>query len=543
MKAAGYLSEKFVSDWEGAYAIEDSREGWAAALVDLLDTYMTDDLVKHSDRVYDVTRVRGKGAPLRTFGGHASGPGPLARMLHEVSRVMNEHDWRTSLGKYVNDQLNPIEAMEIDHAIAECVVSGGNRRSARMSQVHWRDPFIFEFIECKDDTGQHWTTNISVEIDEEFTDHLGWGVDGEQFLTLKLVEDVHNAVIGGMLANGEPGYWNSTTSNQGEPNAVQATNPCGEIALEAWENCNLGHVNLDAFAPTEKDGPADAWGLIRAHRLMTRFLIRATHGDMNDENQAAVVARNRRIGVGHLGVQGFWAKQGRPFSRLHIGMAPGKLLDELQSTVRAEARAYAFQLRIPEPVKVTTVAPTGSIAKLPGVTEGIHPIYARHFLRRVRFSLLSEQERKMVNQASQDGFEIEKDIYDASGNTVVVVYPTKDKLVAEVEAMGYDPAIVESADEISIEDMLAVQALYQEHYADNAVSFTVNVPEGLDPGRVSKAIAHQLPHLKGTTVMVDGTRPQAPYERISAADFAIYEMVRVEDGTDEDCATGACPVR
>ncbi|MFJ5531021.1 hypothetical protein ACNFR7_15550 [Streptomyces sp. RM1] len=43
--------------------------------------------------------------------------------------------------------------------------------------------------------------------------------------------------------------------------------------------------------------------------------------------------------------------------------------------------------------------------------------------------------------------------------------------------------------------------------------------------------------------MVDGTRPLAPYERISAEEFAAYELTSIEDSTDEDCATGACPVR
>ena len=63
MEAAGVLSHSFSHEWEGAFPVEDSREGWAAALVDLIDTYMTDDVVKHADRVYDVSRVRAKGQP------------------------------------------------------------------------------------------------------------------------------------------------------------------------------------------------------------------------------------------------------------------------------------------------------------------------------------------------------------------------------------------------------------------------------------------------------------------------------------------------
>ena len=48
-------------------------------------------------------------------------------------------------------------------------------------------------------------------------------------------------------SNGEPGFWDSSLSNIGEPNPVVCTNPCGEITLEPWEPCNLGHVNLAAF--------------------------------------------------------------------------------------------------------------------------------------------------------------------------------------------------------------------------------------------------------------------------------------------------------
>jgi hypothetical protein len=127
---------------------------------------------------------------------------------------------------------------------------------------------------------------------------------------------------------------------------------------------------------------------------------------------------------------------------------------------------------------------------------------------------------------------------------MVVAYPTKEKLVAEVEDMGYDPVIVESADEVDLSAMLAFQAMYQTEYADNAVSFTVNFPEGkYSVDEAAAIIKSWLPDLKGTTLMPDGTRAQAPYERLTAEQFAQYEVTSVEDSTDEDCATGACPVR
>lgn len=543
MLDAGLLSEEYSHEWSGAFQVEDSREGWANALTDLLDTYMTDDDVKHADRVYDVSNVRGKGAPLKTFGGVASGPEPFGRMMHKVALTMNGAERREP-----GDHLTPMEAMEIDHAIAECVVSGGNRRSARMAIVKWDDPLVFDFIESKSDPSKHWTTNISVEIDDAFIKQLDDSMSD--------ASKVHAAVTEAMLANGEPGYWNSSYSNEGEPNLVIATNPCGEIALEGSENCNLGHINLDAFAPKQSHLSWNEGDLIRAHRLMARFLIRATYGDVNDAEQADILARNRRIGVGHLGVQGFLVKNGWQYSDVAVNaLSPGynafrSLLVRLKASVDQACIEYAHDLRIPVPVKNTTVAPTGSIAKLPGVTEGIHPIYARYYEQRIRFSSADPDQLRKVMSDEAQGYGSEVDQYDPSGNTLIVVYPMKNILVEQVEAMGYPGEWVEQADEIPVGTMLAFQALYQTHWADNAVSFTINIPEGSTKRTVlADTLQNWLPKLKGTTIMPDGTRPQAPYTRITEDEY-LKQATRIDewaaligDGVDEDCANGACPVR
>lgn len=497
------------------FNVQDSREGWAEAICDLIDQSWADG---DEPLVYDVTDVRPSGSPLVSSGGTASGPAPFAKMMLDIADILSKRPF------------TGMSAMEIDHAIAECVVAGGNRRSARMAIMAWDDPQIFEFINSKQNTGKHWTTNISVEIDNQFL--LDAQTEGTH--AWEVLQDVTYA----MLENGEPGFWNRELSQTGELGEIIATNPCGEIALEAWENCNLGHVNMDYFHDKGMDD------LREAHRLMTRFLMRATYGDVNDRNQRSKLKRNRRIGVGHLGVQGFWAKKGVRFSDIPKRAGSAGLLDALYSTVRDEARSYAFELRIPEPVKVTTVAPTGSVAKLPGVSEGIHPIYARWFERRVRFSMRDEDQWNTVMQAQSAGFTVEDDIYDSSGMTKVVVYPTEDILLGQVRELGFPDSVVESAEEISTHDMLAVQRLYQEHWADNAVSFTVNIPEGsLSADALRDALRFFLPYLKGTTIMVDASRPQAPYTRITEAQYIDAAAKTVEDSTDLECSTGACPVK
>lgn len=505
------------------FVVEDSREGWSAALVDLIDSFFNPNFIS-GFRWYDASAIRPSGSPLVTSGGTASGPGPLLAMLYKT--------WAVLENAFERGTITPLDAMEIDHAIAEAVVAGGTRRSARMAMVDWDDPYIFDFINCKQDTGKHWTTNISVAIDDRFLEQLSivensWG------------KQVHKAVCAAVLENGEPGYWNASLNAEGEPNPeALSCNPCGEITLEPWEACNLGHVNMDYFHDKSLEEMQEA------HRLVTRFLIRATFGSSKSAKQREVMDRNRRIGVGHLGVQGFWAKNGVKYSDIPGHASARFLLTSLYRTVRAEASIYAAELGIPTPVKVTTVAPTGSVAKLPGVSEGIHPIYARWFEQRIRFSMRDPKQANTVLEAMEQGFQVETDSYDASGQTAIVVYPTENILVEQVRALGYDESVVQSAEELTLGEMLRVQAFYQKNWSDNAVSYTANIPEGSTaPEDLEHMLAKYLPELKGTTIMVDATRKQPPFTRITKAQYEAATAKSQDDGVSTECSSGACPVR
>ena len=523
---AGVLSSEYDPEWAGAFVIEDSREGWAAALQDLIDTHYREE-VTHFNRVYDVSRVRHAGARLKTFGGRASGPLPLARMLIDVCEILSEL-------AIEERPLDGVSAMAIDHAIASCVVAGGVRRSARMAMMNWNDPQIFEFIHCKQQTHSHWTTNISVEVDDDF-----WlALKNDQIHARKVLDQIAT----GMVRNGEPGFWDASLSNVGEPSEVICTNPCGEITLEAWEPCNLGHVNLAAFV--SETGKTDYLGLIKAHRLMTRFLIRATFSPVGDPKSREVLDRNRRIGVGHLGVASYLALKAKRYSDAPLDRKFKVTLRELATVVDVAADEFCHDLRIPVPVKKRTIAPTGTIAKMPGVSEGIHPIFAKYFIRRIRFSTVSEEQMKLLEQYRRDGFHIEEDQYSA--NSLVVSIPTKDSLVQEVtDRYGRDgEEIVESAADLTLHQMLAFQAMYQTCWADNAVSFTANVdPDTYTPTAVAGQITTFGGLLKGATIFPEASMPQAPYERITRREYEAATAVAVADSVNEECANGACPIR
>ena len=485
------------------YEVDDSREGWVDSLRLVLDTAETGG----GQVAIDVSEVRPRGSVIRGCGGTASGPAPLIEMLRGVTEIIN---------RCAGSPLSSLDAMDLDHAIARCVVAGNVRRSARMSIKHWADADILDFIRAKADTGDHWSTNISVEVDDQFFEAHAAGVP--QALV------VFEAVVDGMLTNGEPGFFNSSAASIGERGDVRSTNPCGEIALEPWEPCLIGSVNLARFGN-------DITGATEAARLLTRFLVRATFAPIEDDRQRAIVDENRRIGGGLLGFQE-WALASRcRYSDIRHSITLGVHLEMIADAARQAAKNYSAELGIPVPIKTTSIQPTGSTSQLSGHTAGIHPIYARHFIRRIRYA---ENDPLLADHVAT-GRHVEPCQYTAG--TSVVSIPTRDQILDD-----YPEDLIEQADEIDPEAMLATQAFVQEHFADNAVSFTVNVPEGYAHRDLARALIRYLPKLKGTTVMVDGTRPQAPFERITRDEYEAATGQAVGQAMD-DCSTGACPVR
>ncbi|QUI30661.1 ribonucleoside-triphosphate reductase, adenosylcobalamin-dependent [Streptomyces alfalfae] len=538
LQAAGLLSTEYDSAWAGAYAVEDSREGWAAALGDLIKT-AHDRATAHEARVYDVSRVRPKGAPLKSFGGTASGPAPLAEMMVKVGEVLRakvlvDREDPDGLVRVLGDRLNGRDAMMIDHEIARAIVAGGVRRSARMSIMRWDDPLIEWFLDCKGDSElSMWTTNISVEVDAAFFRALdGRKGNASQAVLRRLAEGARNT--------GEPGFWNSSKTAEGEVDGVFTVNPCGEATITEWEPCCLGNVNIGAYVNVF--GIVDSVGLEKAHRLMTRYLIRATMAPVADKRSEKAINRYHRIGVGHLGFADFLAKQAIPYTEAPDSLYVQQTLKNLATVVDQAADEYSNLLRIPRPIKTRVIAPTGTTSKLAGVSgEGIHAPFATYFLRRIRFSMVEPTEIAQVEAYKAKGYKVEPCIYAA--NTLVVEIPTKEPLLGEV----MDPSYVQHAGQLTLRDMLGVQRLYQEYWADQAVSYTASInPERYSTEDVVQVLREFMPVLKGSTLFPEFSRGQAPYERISREEYerqaTALGIETADTSYDEICASGACPV-
>lgn len=512
----GLCSEDYHHEWPGCIPIEDSREGWVDCLVRIIDA-------THGKRgaplVFDVTRIRPYGTPIKSFGGTASGPHALIKMSLGITKLLNSR---------LGAKLTSLDHMHLDHMIAQCVVAGNVRRSARMSIKHWKDSEIFDFIKCKSDEARvaHWTTNISVEIDNSF------------FRAFKKKDKhalkVYKACIDAMYNSGEPGFWNSSLSQHGEVDEVVSTNPCGEICLLPWENCNLGHINLGAFWDNFE-------GATKAFRAMTRFLIRATFGDIYSPLQQEVVKRNRRIGVGFFGFQDWLCKQGIKYSECHNMPKVRSMLRKFYHIVKEEAMEYSHQLRIPSPIKLTTIAPTGTTAKLAGTSEGCQSIYSPYFINRVRYEKNSDELKEMIAQ----NYEVEEcENKEEAINTMIVKYYCKHPIIDNVNDIGLDAdELVEGQDEINIYDTLAIQSMLQEVWADNSISLTANLSNDITKKELYHTIIKFLPKVKGTTVLVGiGNRKQPPLTKISKKEYEAYIGNKIMRQGIQECV-GACPIK
>jgi ribonucleotide reductase alpha subunit len=145
------------------HEVEDSREGWAKA-VELIETLAYSG--KHSKEIVllDFSKVRPSGSPIKGMQNRpSSGPVPTMNAIRNICTLKGSH------------MPNWMQAMYVDHYMAESVLVGGSRRSARIASKSWRDPDVLSFVKLKNNTKNKernflWSANNSVMVDQEFWD-------------------------------------------------------------------------------------------------------------------------------------------------------------------------------------------------------------------------------------------------------------------------------------------------------------------------------------------------------------------------------------
>ncbi len=394
----------------------------------------------------------------------------------------------------------PVSFMRVYDAATEAIKQGGTRRGANMGILRVDHPDILSFIRCKDREGELANFNISVAVTDNFMSALRRGAyyplvhprTGEEVNRLSAAE-VFAAIAEQAWKNGEPGLVFIDTVNAEHPAShvgqIEATNPCGEQPLLPWEACNLGSLNLRQLA--DERGRLDYPRLKEAVHWAVRFLddvIEVNHYPLPAIE--AITRRNRKIGLGVMGFADLLILQGVVYGSPAALMAA----EEVMSFIRQESVAASVQLaneRGPYPnwpgsprqqaggapmrnATVNTIAPTGTLSLIAGVSSGIEPIFAFSYERHVLGTVLRESHP----------------------------FDRRDRRPGE----GPDPAVLVTAREIAPEWHVRMQAAFQK-YVDNAVSKTINFPAEATVAEIEGAflLAHEL-GCKGLTVYRDRSR-------------------------------------
>jgi ribonucleoside-diphosphate reductase alpha chain len=428
----------------------------------------------------------------------------------------------------------PVSFMSLFDASTDVVKQGGTRRGANMGILRVDHPDIMEFITCKDDTTKITNFNISVAVTDAFMSAVEAGADYDLVhpktgkVTGQLnAREVWNRIIHGAWKTGEPGVFFIDRANYYNPvphlGAYEATNPCGEQPLLPYDVCNLGSINLGAFA---ENGEIDWDRLRQTIHLATHFLENVIDANQYPLSEITDLAQAiRRIGLGVMGLADLFVKLGIPYDS-EEGVALGR---RVQQFVDEEAKAESERLagirgtfaewersiwgpdetcardadgkRI-RPMRrlrncnVTTVAPTGTISIIAGCSSGIEPLFAVAFMRNQAGVLMPDVNDDFVAIARREGWyseDLMRRIAEA-GHIDFAEVPAKWRRVFV------------TANHIKPEWHIRMQAAFQE-YNDSAISKTCNFAYDATEEYVEEIyrLAYRL-GCKGVTVYRDGSR-------------------------------------
>lgn len=492
---------------------EDSREGWGQTASDVLVISGTGGGVG-----VNCSPVRPRGASINGTGGVATGAVSLMRIIN---------------------------------AVGEQIKAGGGRRTALMLCLDAQHGDLPEFLEAKLDLSELNNANVSVVFSDDPESFFARAKPGT------VEGDIWRKIVVNALKSGEPGilnsYYANKMSNIWNIAPLISTNPCGEIFLSAYDCCCLGALVLPRFIQeksiTVDEGIRETktvfnWGLLES---AVHVAVRALDNVLTVNHYplpriAETCSGLRRIGLGVMGLNDMLLTMGLRYNsdeglelvnktlkfiknaayEASIELAKekgafprfdaekylkGGFIRTLKPSIRSAIREHGIRN-----CALLTIAPTGTTSMVQNVSSGIEPMFAPAYRRRYR-----------------DGDDLKEE---------VVIHPLFKRFVEEGRSVEH----FQGAHELSMRDHFEMQRVCQGHI-DNAVSKTINVPQGTSADELSELYQEYLPHLKGVTIYPDGARENQPLVPMPLSEALEHVGARaVEAFAQDSCKDGKCDI-
>ena len=409
----------------------------------------------------------------------------------------------------------PIAIMGIfDYTVGDIIKQGGTRQGANMGVLRVDHPDIENFIICKTLEGDLKNFNISVGVTDAFMRAVEKNADYDLVFNGKKRKSVNarmvwNLIVEAAWRNGEPGIVFLDTINRNNPLAaagrITATNPCGEQPLLPYSSCNLGSINLNAVVMGDwVAGKARInWKKLKTTTATAvRFLdsvISTNHYPLAEIEKTT--KRFRQIGLGIMGFADLCIKLHLRYGSDEAVKIAQKVMaviyDQALETSQklAEERGPApffteFKSDIPARRNgaLTSIAPTGTLSVLADCSSGCEPHFASNY--------------------TKECLEGEK----------LTMLPAVFRQWLEKTGENRHPDFFVTAEDVSLDEHLAIQAALQNSGVDAGVSKTINAPYHTSKKAVSKAFfSAWKAQCKGLTFYRQGSRDvQALYDEATA---------------------------
>src|SRR5919107_598223 len=452
----------------------------------------------------------------------------------------------------------PTSFMRIIDTITDVVKQGGKRRGANMGILEAWHPDIEKFITAKTKPGVFENFNVSVGVWEDFWKSVV-NKDNHKYTlhnprTHEPIKQIDSHQLMDLIAfsawkSAEPGViffdninkYNPCLNAKGGP--LRATNPCGEQSLYPYESCNLGSINLANFVKRKADGmfEFDWQKYEQAIRISSRFLDNII--DMNKypvEEIDINTKLTRRIGLGIMGIADLLfllkipydsndgyafmyklaeavsyysmeesvaiAKVRGPFPLFkETDYVKGKIPIAGYYELPTETHAYNWDSLIKKIQKhgirnswTSTIAPTGTLSMIADTSNGVEPMFALVFEKRVTVGRFFYTNRIFENVLKESGLYNDEILAKIANNYGSV------RGLAEIPEWIQKTFV--TAIDIHWTDHIMAQAVWQK-WIGNAIAKTINMPGDVTAEDVKYAylLSHEL-GLKGVTVYRDGSR-------------------------------------